>query len=377
MKLIYITENINAVFYSQVVVLINKLVEKKYFEEVYLAIGLRDCKLVNSITGLNSEIKLLTFKTYPMYPICNTLTEKGIFNLFKSLKINNNFIIHTRIEFLGELAYNSYFKINKNKPNLLIDIRGSLIEEIKIYGKMNPFLKFLKLFNHKSRIKKVLNNVDFINVVSDELKKYIENLYKFEKNISVIPTISGEKFYYNENDRINFRKKLNISDDDIIFIFSSGSTQAWQNDNKIVETLVSKGYKVLMLTKKKYDNPNIISMFVPYDEVPKYLNAADIGIIIRENDIVNNVAAPIKFCEYISCGLPVIANESVKIINNILTSTTYGNIQDLEKIDDILIKELIKIDRYKISKFGINTFGINSVVDNYVSIYERMGKRYE
>lgn len=370
MKLIYLTENINAVFYSQVLELINKIAEKNYFEEIYLAVGLRDCKNIHEVINLHPSVKLLHFKTYPMYPIFNILTEKSIFKLFESIKLDKNFIIHTRIEFLGALSYNAYLKLNNTKPNLLVDIRGSLIEEVQIYGEMNYFLKIVKLLNYKSKIKKLLNNVEAISVVSESLKIYVKNTFKTNKKIFVIPTISGKNFYYDEKVRTELRNKLNILEDETLFVFSSGSTQGWQNDSKIVHELTSKGYKILMLTKRKYNNPNIINIFVPYEDVPKYLSASDIGIINRENDIVNNVASPIKFSEYITTGLPVIANNSVDSINQIIKKSNYGSILDLESIDQKTVMNLKSINRKKISEYGSSIFGIDSVANKYLTIYK-------
>jgi len=47
---------------------------------------------------------------------------------------------------------------------------------------------------------------------------------------------------------------------------------------------------------------------VPYEEVTKYLNAVDFAVVWRDNNIVNKVASPVKFSEYVCTGLPVIAN---------------------------------------------------------------------
>lgn len=379
MKLLYITENINAVFYSQVVELLNAIAENNFFDEIYLVVGLRDPSSIDKIKELNSNIYLLTFKTYPMYPFYNILTMNSLFKLFKSLSINKSFILHTRIEFMGSLAYQSYLKLNSTKPNLLIDIRGAVIEEVKQYGRMNIVLKFFKLFNYKKNIQKALSNATYINTVSNKLKDYIQNTYNIDTNIiSVIPTVSGKNFYYNNEERQRVRKSIGLREEEILFVFSSGSSQAWQNDDEIVKILTQQGYKILMLTKKQYENPNVISRFVPYIEVSSYLNAADIGIIIRNSDVVNNVASPIKFSEYISCGLPIVSNRSVDIINRIIDKTSFGKIMDLPDIDTNTINFLIKLNRYQISNFGRSIFSIDDITRNYMDIYLKMseGKKH-
>ena len=52
-------------------------------------------------------------------------------------------------------------------------------------------------------------------------------------------------------------------------------------------------------SKKELHHKNVINKFVDYYEIPNYLNAADIAVIWRENSIVNKVASPVKFSEYI------------------------------------------------------------------------------
>ena len=58
-------------------------------------------------------------------------------------------------------------------------------------------------------------------------------------------------------------------------------------------------------------NGKFINKAVLNSEMVKYLNAADYGILFRENVPMNNVASPSKFAEYILCGLPTIISEGV------------------------------------------------------------------
>jgi len=373
MKLLYITQGIGPVFQSQVVELLNKLEKRKLFSEIYLMVGLRNSNDIEKVYSLNNNIKLKIFKTYPEYPFFDFLTENAIQKSFKDIGINEKYILHVRSELFGMLAYNAYFKMYSKKPNILIDIRGSVIEEIKLYGKMNSIFKYLKLSGYASNVQKVLSNVNYINTVSNELKNYIKVRYEIRPDcIYTIPTIAGETFTYDKKIRQKIRKLLNIGDNEILFVFSSGSSQAWQNDDEIVDSLTSKGYKILMLTKKHYDDPNIISKFVPYNEVPNYLNAADIGIIIRNDDIVNNVASPIKFSEYIACGLPVISTRAVNIITDILIDNNCGSLLNLFKINDTEIDDLISLDREHISEIGMKYFSVNKITDKYIEVYKNM-----
>ena len=50
---------------------------------------------------------------------------------------------------------------------------------------------------------------------------------------------------------------------------------------------------------------------VRHAEVPRYLAAADVGLMLRNRNVVNLVASPVKFAEYLSCGVPVILTQDI------------------------------------------------------------------
>jgi glycosyltransferase involved in cell wall biosynthesis len=57
------------------------------------------------------------------------------------------------------------------------------------------------------------------------------------------------------------------------------------------------------------DQYSILS--VPHFKVAEILAAADVGLLLRDASVVNRVASPVKFAEYLSCGLPVIISNGV------------------------------------------------------------------
>jgi glycosyltransferase involved in cell wall biosynthesis len=209
--------------------------------------------------------------------------------------------------------------------------------------------------------------------VTDDLKTYlINNFHLPSDKIEVNHCIAGSGFKYTKEGRNLLRLELGVSEDDTLFIFSSGSIQKWQNDEFIAMQLAKQGYKVLMLTKKYYEHENIITRFVPQNKVSNYLNAADIGIILRNDDIVNQVASPIKFSEYLACGLPIVSNRSVKLIEKIIQENSCGIILDsLKDLNQSVIDSLLLLDREKISLLGREEFGIEKISINYINLYSK------
>ena len=180
-------------------------------------------------------------------------------------------------------------------------------------------------------------------------------------------------FTFSKKSRETYRKKLGLFEKDIIFVFISGSNANWQNTEQIIKNITDQNYKLLNLSKSKINLKNVINLFVPYEEVPNYLCAADIGIIWRNNDIVNNVASPIKFSEYVCCGLPIIANDGVCMIKDYIIETGYGKIiKKFDEIDVNMLSDLLNIQRKTISKNAKRKFSSITMAQNYDKIYNNM-----
>jgi glycosyltransferase involved in cell wall biosynthesis len=67
---------------------------------------------------------------------------------------------------------------------------------------------------------------------------------------------------------------------------------------------------------------SVISSLV--EEVGKYLEASDLGLLLRENHVVNRVASPTKFAEYLLCGLPVVISPWVGDFSELVEAHRLG-----------------------------------------------------
>jgi len=373
LNLVYITSGIGPVFQSQVVELLNYIANKKRNMEITLLVGIRNDEEKEKVINLNTTINLHFFKTSAQYPISNLLMQKSLGNLLRKLHITDKTLFHVRGEYMGIIFYKAFKNAFGYDPNLFMDIRGASYEEIAGYLKQGILTK-IKLHYLKSLFEKYVSKAKLVNVVSEELKHYAMTKYGFsDQNIVINHCIAGDGFFWDETIRENIRRKLKVAASEILFVFSSSTGGKWQNGDEIAMALARQGYKILMLTKKSYSHENIISMFVPYNEVPNYLMAADIGIIIRDKDIVNKVSSPIKFSEYLSCGLPVIANDSVTLISDVLKKYNCGAIvDDLEQLDQNIINRLLSMDKARIANIGKQLFSIETIGDGYIKTYDRL-----
>lgn len=368
--LFYFCDGIGSVFDSQVLGLLKAINEENLFNKVYLFLGIRnENQKVQAIEKIGSSgIELAFFITYPNYPFFNSLIRKRLQNALLSLNIEfSQVIFHTRGEVIAR--HLSKFIGNEYHKNIIPDIRGTSIEEIKEFYNLNKVQIFIKVYNNKLALRS-LNKFAKISVVSGSLKEYLVNNYNVNpEKIFITPSLAGKEFTYNEQLRQKVRIELKLNETDTLIVFSSGGTAGWQN-NDILLRLADNGIKVLNLSKKEIAHKNIINKFVSYALMPSYLCAADAAIIWREESIVNKVASPVKFSEYICCGLPVISNQVVDMIRDYIVNEDCGIV--LNSLDELEIDELNTLkmkDRNSISEMAVKKFGLQKITNTYLKTY--------
>jgi glycosyltransferase involved in cell wall biosynthesis len=69
--------------------------------------------------------------------------------------------------------------------------------------------------------------------------------------------------------------------------------------------------------------------------VPRYLAAADIGLLPRAPGLDSRVSSPIKFGEYLACGLPVVASDGIGDFSSLVRSANLGMVLDDAAMRDV------------------------------------------
>lgn len=373
-RLIYVSSSLDSVFESQVLQYLIELRKKNFFSEIYLLAGIKkknDKKLV-AFNG-NIDLTIIPFKLYPNYHFFNKIQNYEFKKVLKNL-LTEDTIVHVRGFSFSEGLYSIIKRSKFNNIKLITDSRGAVYEETLLYKKLKPIFFQLKLHQLRRNLSRLNRNTDAISCVSTSLKEYtLRRTPIAHDKIFVNHCLAGNNFSFSKSTRKEYRDKLGVKENEILFLFSTGGDGNWQNTTKIISNIADKGYKILNLSKQIINNKNIINLFVPYEEVPKYLNAVDLAVIWRKNDIVNNVASPVKFSEYICSGLPVIGNDGIDLVNKYVEETGFGVIiEDYEELNFELIEKLLKIDRQKISDNACKHFSSDTVIDGYHKIYEKL-----
>jgi hypothetical protein len=373
--LLYINGEIGSVFRSQVAELLLYYEKNNLITEIYLLCGIKnkdqEIKVREIFKG--SNIQLCFFKNYPNYFFFNIMQSNEISRKIRLLSLpKRRTIVHVRGELL---AYHSAKGIKKSLGSLnttLVDVRGAGWEETVEFQGGHSLKNKVKFINYRNTFKS-LPLFGAISTVSESLKKYLlDKAPGIKKPIHIVHCLVSPNIHYSPSERKLIRDKFKLSDNDKMLIFSSGGTAAWQLTGEL-SSLISEKWTILNLSPNKIELKGVINDFVSYEKIGSYLSAADAALIFRSKSIVNKVACPVKFCEYLCAGLPVISDRNVDLINDYLRKTGFGIA--LDKSGDLIelpASSVFAGNRKEIQNAGRRSFGIEKISRDYIDIYNAL-----
>ncbi|GAA0708784.1 hypothetical protein GCM10008904_19120 [Paraclostridium ghonii] len=292
---------------------------------------------------------------------------EGIEYIVSDKKNLNKYVetyISEKIIFYGTMSYLYVNRVKKilrklnYKAEILLDIQGALEEIIEYEKGFNLIKNYFKYFLKKEIMKKAINSVDGAFVVTDELGSYCKNFLKLKnKNkFKVYKVRCCINNVLSSEEKIEYRKEIrdywNIDDDTIVMAFS-GYRMSWQNIDKIMNLFKQFDKKIEKVffaffcniddefelkVKESFPKGNYELKFLSFDEYFKYLCACDVGFLIRDYNITNEVAFPNKFSDYLNAGLILAMNKALKeplrVIDeyNLKYIDTDSNIEDCSNI---------------------------------------------
>jgi len=208
-------------------------------------------------------------------------------------------------------------RLNLQTP-LISDIRGLFIEETLLRWSQ---IRFLLLMSLKRLERQVFRESDGFFFVSKNMVEHFNTKYRINKAFKIIPTVVDENVFFSSDTlRKEMRTQLGLVDK-TVFVYVGG-TQSYQRLDEIVDAFIQHhgtndqffllfvvhdpGYIHKLMQRYTPVPTNTKAIQAEHSDVPKYLNASDFGLLIRDDSTINQVASPTKFNEYLACGLKVI-----------------------------------------------------------------------
>ncbi len=348
--MIYLTYNDSpsGIYNSQVIDVVNYL--QKISKEKVILISL--ISLRNFYVNKRwIKSRCTTAIVLPMFPKVR-FWKANMITLFIILLLGNHKTLMARGPFAAYLG----LRLKKIKlcNKIIFDARGAYYAELNEYNVVDDD----KIRNDIKNIENfVLSQCDYRLAVSKSLVTYWKTNYHYNgtKHV-VIPCTLGNDFlnaFPSEQQLLNLRSKHGFEKNDILFVYS-GSTAGWQSFNLIDEVMLEilkisatrlivlsndfdKDLKIMQLYSEK-----INIAFVKPNEVKEYLYMCDYGIIYREQSITNKVASPVKFAEYLSCGLKVLISENLGDYSELVKKENIAF--DENNIDNVSYAEKTRIN---------------------------------
>ena len=287
--------------------------------------------------------------------------------LSRSAQSSKQVIFHANSYLTGYLLLKALG--TKRQSSVLVDFKGILPQECLYYDPVNFPMRFGRYLFALHMEKYICKNADGITVVSNKFKKWVQKNRGFgTKPIWVIPScVDIQKFYFDPSIRTQTRKELQLGDSPTVGY--CGSLRSWQLPDTMFQFFQilyrkRKDTRFLFLShfveeaKNRFRSSGIpeisyVATSASGERLARLLMACDAGVLFRKRDIVNIVASPTKFGEYMRCGLGVFATQSIGDYSQLLRKKGFGYVfsnalttKDLEQTADWFLAN------YKILRAG-------------------------
>ena len=340
MKLIYLVyrEDNVMVYESQVLEYLRTMEEKKLFDSIELIVFRHEQNLMKK-TEVEERIhryieKAMTFWSFPVLSIAQLNTNASRLKSY----INKNYSKDDRVAVIcrGDLAAYVGVRAFRNYPNsrVLYDNRGLAYEE-SVMSHESIFIHRINRNVKREALNRARLHCDMYNFVTAEMRDYFLEQYSYNPELpyTIIPTL-----YHAETgadlEFTNIAKRENYKPSDFVVSYI-GSTAAWQSTKQLIDLINQigekyKGIRFFILSNgtisemgslPQHIRDRITMKSVPHKEMKYYLRMTNIGIVIRDNNIVNHVAAPTKIAEYLTSGINILYSGDIGIITDLKNET--------------------------------------------------------
>ena len=261
----------------------------------------------------------------------------------------------------------------QNVKKRILDLHGSVPEEAVFQGEKGWICRYFAWIE-----KQAIRRCNYIICVSHNMKEHIQRKYPKTSHCRfiikpIIPTNTLiAEIDYTEIETL--RQSLGLSKQDVVILYSV-NLQKWQNWDLMVNLMQQSqdlNYYYIILTGQKEEatshlkNSNIDLSKIFIDcvsptELYKYYAIANYGFLLRDEHVLNNVAAPTKLIEYLYYGIiPILKYENVGDKN-------YYNYEYI-KYDSIEFKNLSSqksIKNKEIARMILNN-SANTLIKNFI-----------
>ncbi len=301
-------------------------------------------------------------------------------------------IIHCR----GAEAAAAASLLKRSKPSLriLLDMRGDPLDEMRFL----PEKRARKVRANIERATPFLRCVDGMSAVSRRLADSTLDAFGLDglPTIVVPCCVDTHRFFFDPAIRCQRRRELGLADKFVVcYCGSAGKYQRLDIVAEFFAAVASHEPDLHFLgitgqadsVRSELEKAGVPAakftlVGVPHDKVASCLMAADIGLLLREDMQTNRVASPVKFPEYLRCGLPVILTPYVGDFGEAAPEAGVGctidlpldESQALAAVRDLRSRLQHEGDDYRrrCSDWAGENFSWETRISTYLDMYDRL-----
>ena len=313
-------------------------------------------------------------------------------------------VLHARTLYVA----NAVLWIKRVLPStcVIAELEGDVVSETLYYHKYN--MKYSenglarRLRLHLKATENVLIKCDAILCVSNKLKEVLVERHQLtqeqQRKIRVFPTLaSSKRFYFDETRRTSFRKELGLESRYVV-VYVGNLVTPWQLPKQTIELfrLVKQVQpKAILLVVSPEPEHKVMHPYlqsagikkedyqlrsVVYEKIPSVLCAADLGVILREKHLMNEVASPGKMGEYLLSGLPVVMTEYVgeyaaklrERAQILIISDLYDEDGIEPAIRGFCSQKITPAQRIEFSRWAKKNYSLESAIHVLEDVYQRI-----
>jgi glycosyltransferase involved in cell wall biosynthesis len=206
------------------------------------------------------------------------------------------------------------------RATVLLDLRGLRDEEwLMTIGRAEADCdkeQRARLETYRSQEREACRGADGVLCVSKPMIRQVAQRHGLaDAKLGLAPNHTGE-IRWKEEFRDAARKELRVAEGTLLVVWS-GTMAAWQKPEEsalLVKAMQERrpDARLLFLTPDtsaakaavaKAGLENALHRAAKTADVVQWLSAADYGLLLRDESLVNRAASPVKFGEYLACGV--------------------------------------------------------------------------
>ncbi|HEV2149060.1 MAG TPA: glycosyltransferase [Longimicrobiaceae bacterium] len=232
-------------------------------------------------------------------------------------------------------AYAHWLAFPLGGPPLAYDFRGDLVAEAEMRG-ASPLRQAVL----RALCRGAFARASTLLCVSTPAAEILASEYGKPGAVVIPSGVDADWFRGFQERRREIRETLGVGERDVLLVYAGGLNpyqmlpemlRVWNG----LKELPNVRFLLLLARQQPTagerpeltgasEIPGLVTLSVPRHEVPGYLAAADVGFLLRQEHPLNRVASPVKFGEYLSSGLAIVASPGIGDISRIVEEHDLG-----------------------------------------------------